>query len=764
MSIFPPISIKRIRDPKENSHSPHHLKWKIKPIFDVFFSNFYNFLHKTSQNFYWFCWPGLTLQTNEQKDLSKFLQENYQIIPIFFDSIKMQTFLENLCYKRFKPACENLFDVFSSEFEQDDVDFEDYNEINKTFAKTALKFISNNLKNFEKNLEKSPKEKNFEKNFEKTFEKNFLILNYHLLRVPFYLRKTILKSNKISKPFYHNISFFFGNGFPNPENIKFLGNFRKLLVSLLFSDLLIFSVFDHARNFFLNCEKYLQLSYKTHEGGRLYYEFEGRILFINIMHHYIEYPIRALHPGFHTSKNSSNIKILREKYQDFCIIVSLDKSENSSMIEMKFEAFRSFCEKQQTPKKFVLFQLIYDVFESAFVKNIEYIEKLTQTANKINKTLKEHHIELIFCNKFSRETLTNLMKNTVIFLKISLIRDESYLHHLEYLCIKDDAIVILSANLFQNKAFKSIITINSLNLNSIQQALHKAIPLINSKLQQCLVMLDRKFLRENNVEHWFLYNNESLKSFAYYKDKEFKFINEGESFHLMLPNSNFEEIEIRNIANTYKNAENRVIVLDFEGAFLDLNKINELLNTNNILEIESKINKCKPLCIINDETLSKFKNIVQDPRNSVYVISSLSHEKLAFFFPEMKDLTLFSENGYFCQKIGRDEEPFVNFYEKADTSWKAIVQTVILEYVAKTEGSYLIEKKYSLIWIFDKVDKDFANIQAKELMEHLTEVLEFIDVIEIAKYETLIEVRLKNCHKVGFGGKWVVFFIRFCHF
>jgi len=239
---------------------------------------------------------------------------------------------------------------------------------------------------------------------------------------------------------------------------------------------------------------------------------------------------------------------------------------------------------------------------------------------------------------------------------------------------------------------------------------------------------------------------------------------------LILPNSNFEEIEIRNIANSYKNAENRVIVLDFEGAFLDLNKINELLNTKNILEIESKINKCKPLCIINDETLSKFKNIVQDPRNSVYVISSLSHEKLAFFFPEMKDLTLFSENGYFCQKIGRDDDPFMNFYEKADTSWKAIVQTVILEYVAKTEGSYLIEKKYSLIWIFDKVDKDFANIQAKELMEHLTEVLEFIDVIEIAKYENLIEVRLKNCHKVSMGGILFWFFLifmiffRFCSF
>jgi len=769
LSLFPPIKIKKIKESKDNN-SPdpiRHIKWKIKPILDVFYTNFYNYLLKNNRNFYWFCWPGINLQAHEQKELTKFLQENYRIVPIFFDAMKMQSFIENLCFKRFKPACQNHFDFYSSELELEDIDFATYNEINKTFAKTSLKFISNNCKNI---------------------EKNFLVLNYHLIKVPFYLRKTILKSKKINKPFHHNIAMFFNNGFPNPENIRFLGNYRKLLISLLFSDLLIFSVFDHARNFCFNCEKYLQLSHKTHEGGRLYFEFEGRILFINIYHPYLEYPLNELHLNLEENnkeninsnnydllsainnvnnhQNIKNIEDLCKIYKDFLIITSMDKIDSSSMMEIKFQAFLLFAQKQTT-KKMVLIQLLYNVFEDSYVKNIEYIDKITQIANGINKSLGNNHIAVLYCNKIPRPSLNQLFKQTAIFLKLSLIRDEAYMHHLEYLCINDNAIIILSSNLFQTKAFKSIITINSLNMNSIQNALTKAESLTTCKAQECLVILDREYLRCNNVNHWFNYNFSSLQCFNYYNDKEFKLtlekINyEGETFRLMPVTPNFEEFEVKNIANAYKTSENRVFVLDFEGLFLDICKINEMLNTNNILEIESKLNKCKPsLTVINDETMSKFKNIVQDPKNSVYVISSLSHDKLSYFFPDMKHLTLFSENGYFCQKIGRDEVPFVNFYEKADTSWKEIVKSVIFEYVSKTEGSYLIEKKYSLIWIFDKVDKEFATIQAKELLDHLTEVLEFIDVIEIVKYETLIEVRLKNCHKVIFFFKLFYFFFFF---
>ena len=43
------------------------------------------------------------------------------------------------------------------------------------------------------------------------------------------------------------------------------------------------------------------------------------------------------------------------------------------------------------------------------------------------------------------------------------------------------------------------------------------------------------------------------------------------------------------------------------------------------------------------------------------------------------------------------------------------------------------------------MDREFARLQSKELLNHLSEVLEFIDVIEISKYENFIEIRLKHC-------------------
>ena len=167
--------------------------------------------------------------------------------------------------------------------------------------------------------------------------------------------------------------------------------------------MLIFSVYENARNFCLNCEKYLQISHKTHEGGRLYLEFEGRILFINIIHPYLEYPRSEFQIKITTNENNDNhhninIDSLLTKYKDFVIISSMDRIDNTSMIEMKFQAFQIFCQKKDTNgKKLALIQLLYNVFESSYVKNIEYIDKLTQIADNLNKTLENHHIEVIYC-------------------------------------------------------------------------------------------------------------------------------------------------------------------------------------------------------------------------------------------------------------------------------------------------------------------------------------------------------------------------------
>lgn len=730
MSFFSPISIKKSKTIQEGDQ-----KWIIKPIFDVFYTHFYNYLIRSSQKFYWFCWSGLSLPLNEQRELSKFLEDNYKIIPIFLDSMKIQNFIENFSYKRMKPACHNLYDLFSSDIDLDDTDLTTYNEINKNFASEALKFLNKNTKKSEK--------------------KNFIILNYHLFKVPFYLRKSILKANKIYSPFYHNISVYFNSGFPNHNNIKILGDYKKFLFSLLFSDLLIFSIHDHAINFCLNCQNYLQISYKMNDGGRIYLEFESKIIAINILHPYIDFPLKDLSKSlnFHQNNKKCSLEEVYEKYQNHIIILSMDEIYENAMFEMKFHAFKMFCQKQKN-KKMVLVQFLYDSFELCYIKRVEYYEKLSQLTESINNEIGENQIELIYGNKFNIESRNKIFKKTSIFLKLSLIRDENYLHHLQYLSVNDDAVTILSANLFQTKAFKSIMTINSLNINSIQQSFNKALEILHTQTQKCFVFIDRVYLQSNNLSKWFNYNYNSLTVFNYYNDKEFKLTHdkvnpEENDCRLMVPTAEFEELDIKNIVSSYKKSQNSVFIFEFEGVFFDVNLLNNVLATNNILEIDAKLSKCKPLPIINEEILMSLKKIVQDPRNSVYIVSSIAHEKLAFFFPDMTGLTLFSENGYICQKIGRDDSPFINFYEKADTSWKAIVQTVIMEYVMKTKGSYLIEKKYSLIWIFDKVDKDFAAIQAKELMEHLNDVLEFIDVIEIAQYENFIEVRLKNCQKVN---------------
>lgn len=666
----------------------------------------------------------------------------------------MQSLLVSICAGRFRPAFQNRLDLYALDPELEDLDLGLLNEFDKTLAKAALKFLAG-------------------PGFPSTCVRNFLALDFQVLRTPFYLRKALLKS---SKPFPHNVAVFFPGGFPNPDNVRLLGDYRRLLGSLLFADLLVFPAFDHARNFALICQKYLGIATRTQEGGRLYLEFDGRILLINVFHPYLAHPSEPppfleepsgggsdydllSSSGPQLAARGKTLEQLCEDSPETVLIVGLDRIDSSSLVELKFQAFRGFAQGV-LDRSFVLVELLYSVFEDGLAKNPEYIDRLTQIAKAANQSLGRHRIEVFYCNKVPRQSLRRLYARAGIFLKLSLIRDESYLHHLEYLSLNPRAVVVVSANMFQTRAFKSILTVNALNLQAVQAALRKAESLLGERSQESLVMLDREYLRANNVARWLEHNLACLQGFSFYHDKQFRLSlerSEDEVPRLVPQSASFEEFEVKQIASAFPKSRNRVLVLDFEGVFLDLERINAALGTRNVLEIESKLQKCKPsLALISDETLSKFRNIVQNPRNSVYVISTLAHEKLAFFFPDMKPLTLFSENGYLCQRLGRDEAPFVNFYEKADTSWKSIVQNVILDYVGKTEGSYLVEKKYSLLWVFDKVDREFAEIQAKELMEHLTEVLEFIEVIEIVKYETLIEVRLRNCHK-GMGCAMAVY-------
>ena len=58
-----------------------------------------------------------------------------------------------------------------------------------------------------------------------------------------------------------------------------------------------------------------------------------------------------------------------------------------------------------------------------------------------------------------------------------------------------------------------------------------------------------------------------------------------------------------------------------------------------------------------------------------------------------------------------------------DLEWKEIVEPVMNLYTEATDGSNIETKESALVWHHQDADPDFGSCQAKELLDHLENVL-----------------------------------------
>ena len=59
----------------------------------------------------------------------------------------------------------------------------------------------------------------------------------------------------------------------------------------------------------------------------------------------------------------------------------------------------------------------------------------------------------------------------------------------------------------------------------------------------------------------------------------------------------------------------------------------------------------------------------------------------------------------------------------ADFDWKRVAEPVMKLYMEATDGSYIEPKESALVWHHQDADPDFGSCQAKELLDHLENVL-----------------------------------------
>lgn len=75
-----------------------------------------------------------------------------------------------------------------------------------------------------------------------------------------------------------------------------------------------------------------------------------------------------------------------------------------------------------------------------------------------------------------------------------------------------------------------------------------------------------------------------------------------------------------------------------------------------------------------------------------------------------------------------------------DLDWKMIAEPVMALYTEATDGSFIEQKESAVVWHYQEADPHFGLCQAKELLDHLENVLANEPVV-VKRGQHIVEVK-----------------------
>jgi trehalose 6-phosphate synthase complex regulatory subunit len=130
--------------------------------------------------------------------------------------------------------------------------------------------------------------------------------------------------------------------------------------------------------------------------------------------------------------------------------------------------------------------------------------------------------------------------------------------------------------------------------------------------------------------------------------------------------------------------------------------------------------------------------LIENPKNTVYVMSSRMPEELERLFRQAPGLGLIAENGCFLMEAGTDDWIELTDIEHAK-NWKPGVRSILQYYNERIEGSKIDERHCSLIFDFtDAANPEAARKQAGDCANHINDASLKLDVHAVPLDKTLV--------------------------
>ncbi|KAG8087509.1 hypothetical protein GUJ93_ZPchr0010g9373 [Zizania palustris] len=528
------------------------------------------------------------------------------------------------------------------------------------------------------------------------------INDYHLWALPTLLRHKSPRAN---------IGFFLHSPFPTSELFRAIPVREDLLRAFLNADLVGFHTFDYARHFLSSCSRVLGLSNRSRR-GYIGIEYCGRTVVVKILSVGIDMgQLRAVLP---LPETVAKAKEIAETYRGRRLMLGLDDMDLFKGIALKLLAMEKLLESRPDLCGHVVLVQINNPARSLGRDVDEVRAEVMAIRDRINFRFgwPEYDPVVVIDGAMPMHEKVAFYTSADICI-VNAVRDG--LNRIPYfytVCRQEGPVpnasagkprqsaIIVSEFVGCSPSLSGAIRVNPWNVDDVAEAMNAALKMSDSE-QQLRQEKHYRYVSTHDVVYWAHSFDQDLQKAC--KDNSslvtvnFGF---GMGFRVIALGPSFKKLSPELINPAYRQTGNRLILLDYDGTVMPQGLINKAPS---------------------EEVIRTLNALCSDPGNTVFIVSGRGKDELAEWFAPCERLGISAEHGYFT-RWNRDS-PWEACKLVTNFNWKNIGVPVMNHYNDATDGSYIEVKETSLVWHYDEADPDFGSCQAKELQDHLLNVL-----------------------------------------
>ena len=495
-----------------------------------------------------------------------------------------------------------------------------------------------------------------------------------------------------------SIGFFLHIPFPSYEIFRIFPRRKELLEGILGADLVGFHTYNYERHFLSSIKRILR---KEVNFNRI--SHDSREIAVNTFPMGIDYEkfhnAAKTHERLKKSQESNLKKQLdlhKKSSQKGKLILSIDRLDYTKGIINRVKAFEIFLEKypQFLGKVRLVMLTVPSRSDVSDYKNLK--KETDELVGRINGKFATVNWTPIwyYYRAMNFDDLIDLYMNSDIAM-ITPLRDGMNLVAKEFVStrVNLDGVLILSEMAGASIELFDSILVNPFDLDQMSESILKALEM-PAKEQKRRMLTMQKRLSRYTVQRW-------AKDFIDNLSKKSSFNLEKETIEI---NKTIE----KTIYKKFKKSSKKVLFLDYDGTLVKFNNDPELaVPDKNLLKI--------------------LKSINTKDKTELFIVSGRDQFFLDKWFGKL-NINLVAEHGNFIKYSDSSKWLSKN---NDDIEWKNDVSPIFESFTDNTPGTFIENKKNTLVWHYRKTDPELAKRRIMELKTVLSSLIsENISVID----------------------------------